>query len=746
MEEMIDRATMGRESADEPPASLQAVVSRGTVLKRMGRLPEAANVLRAGIARFPDADDLAQEYAWISHEVGDYAFGTVHWRHLRAHAPTNLDGYLGGGLASRSAGAFEAADRIYEQGIERFPDNATLQIDYAWSAEERQDFVEAVRRWTLVRERFPDLPEGVIRPGLVLLAAGRLAEAETALAEAVERYPDNVEALTEHAFVAQLQGRWPVALARWERVIMRYPELPLPRRFCAAALLELGRYREAETVLAPALRMFPDDLELVVTQAWIATRGRTDLRAAAELWETVRSRAAERLEGYHGAAAALIEAGRLDEADELLNTAVERFPAEVAAAMEWARLPERRENWTLAATRWETVVARFPNNPESYAGLGNVLMLGSRLAEAQMLLKAAGAQFPNDVEIAAAAARVAERGADWPQALIRWKAVQTRFPEVAIGYAGYGRSLREFGELVGATSQLREALSRFPEDLELSIELAVTLGAQRDWPQALAAWDALKRRHPGNRVVAGYITNVLGLALADQALAGSEAFTIPPALLEASNVIEVPTTDQAAILKRFESLGDSCEFAMVQRLYDVEHLSLLRWARTSPEDLVRALDARFDGVGDPEHTVITQIKGEYITEDRRYGMRAHTFTSPTAEPLEEFAPEQCRRIQWLKGRLLTQLTAAGKIFVYTAEDRVTPAQAVALFEALQRYSERNTLLCVRAALPDHPPGSLEELRPGLWMGYLDKLSTVDISVDLWLTLCRAVVERVPRLN
>jgi len=53
---------------------------------------------------------------------------------------------------------------------------------------------------------------------------------------------------------------------------------------------------------------------------------------------------------------------------------------------------------------------------------------------------------------------------------------------------------------------------------------------------------------------------------------------------------------------------------------------------------------------------------------------------------------------------------------------------------------------VRAALPDHPPGSLEELRPGLWMGYLDKLSTVDISVDLWLTLCRAVVERVPRLN
>ncbi len=249
---------------------------------------------------------------------------------------------------------------------------------------------------------------------------------------------------------------------------MRYPELPLPRRFCATALLELGRYQEAETVLAPALRLYPDDLELGITQAWIATRGRSDLRVAIEFWETLRERAPDRLEGYHGGAAALVEAARFEDADALLITALERFPAELAAALEWARLPERRQDWTVAASRWERVVARFPENPESHAG--------------------------------------------------------------------FGRSLRESGELYGAITQLRTAFRRFPDDLEIGIELAVTFGAQRDWPQALPLWESLKGRHPGNPVVAAYLTDILGAAFADQARGGGAAFTIPPALLDASPV------------------------------------------------------------------------------------------------------------------------------------------------------------------------------------------------------------------
>jgi hypothetical protein len=59
-----------------------------------------------------------------------------------------------------------------------------------------------------------------------------------------------------------------------------------------------------------------------------------------------------------------------------------------------------------------------------------------------------------------------------------------------------------------------------------------------------------------------------------------------------------------------------------------------------------------------------------------------------------------------------------------------------------RYSPQNKLLCVRVAAPGRAAGTVEVLDSALFVGYLDKFSTVDISVDLWLRLCRAVAERL----
>src|SRR4029077_17204803 len=180
-------------------------------------------------------------------------------------------------------------------------------------------------------------------------------------------------------------------------------------------------------------------------------------------------------------------------------------------------------------------------------------------------------------------------------------------------------------------------------------------------------------------------------------------------------------------------------FGMVQRMYQVEQMSLLRWARTPPGSLVKALNAWLEGVGDPEHTLITVEGDEYRTQDRAYAMHSHTFTSPTAEPIELFAPEQCRRIQWLRRKLLESLTNATKIFVYTCQDGLPDDEAAALYVALQHYSSRNCLLCVRIEQPGRATGTVERIRDGFFMGYIDKLSTVDISVSTWLGLCKTVV-------
>jgi hypothetical protein len=293
--------------------------------------------------------------------------------------------------------------------------------------------------------------------------------------------------------------------------------------------------------------------------------------------------------------------------------------------------------------------------------------------------------------------------------------------------------------LAAAKAHLELARPRFPDDLGLAVEEAFTLSELRDWPAALGLWAALKVRHPQHEGLAANITSVLGQALEDQAIHPG-AFTIPRLLLDSAHIDIEPTEDRAALLKGFESLGDSCEFAMLQRLHRVEQMGLLRWADTDPDALAHALNHRLEGVGEPEHTAITIVNDEYRTADRRYGMHSHTFTSAAVEPLEEFAPEQCRRIQWLRRKLLESLATAAKTFVYTAKHGLSDAQAEALFAALLHYSPKNRLLCVCVEAPGRPAGTVRQRGQGLFIGYIDRLSTVDISADVWLQLCRQVAK------
>jgi tetratricopeptide (TPR) repeat protein len=732
--------TLWEEHRTRFPDAVYGFGSGGAALRRLGRLPEAIALLVEGISRFPDDEWLANEHAWTVFETGDLARAAAEWALVRQRFPGDVDAYIGGGLTARRAGAFDAADALYRAGLERFPKNATLHVDFAWCAEEAKNLRAATARWATVVAQFPDLPEGYIRRGHCLLDQGLHAEADEALSAAIDRFPGSADALRSHAWVAQTQGDWPEALRRWERALVTFPELREPRRYAAQCLMELGRTGEAAQVLGPALRLYPEDPDVCVLNGWLATR-RGDLEAAEPLWREVRERFPERVDGYWGHVVVLRDRGRLDDADALLTEAHGRFPGDPVIALEFARVPERKGQWALAIHRWHEVIVRFPERADGYLGLSRSLRRAQHEAEADAVLEDAGRRHPNDFDVAAAIADAAVAAGKGPGAPSRWAALTERFPAEPRGYVRHGEALRQAGELESAAGVLRAAYTRFAEHVELGVALAWTLCAQRRWAEALPLWASLKERFPGDGRVLTGITETVAQALADQEAHGESWFDIPAILLE-TGTGEPPSVERRArLLERFESLGDTCEFGMVQRLYHVEHVSLLRWAHTLPDDLVTALNTRLGGVGDPEYTRIHVSGDEYTTEDTRYFMRSHTFTSPRAEPLESFAPEQCRRLQWLRRRQIESLTTAARIFVYKSEHGISDAQVAALLAALRQYSPRNVLLCVRLQTAERPSGSLDEWEEGLFVGYIDRFSTVDINVEAWLALCEGVAGR-----
>ncbi len=190
---------------------------------------------------------------------------------------------------------------------------------------------------------------------------------------------------------------------------------------------------------------------------------------------------------------------------------------------------------------------------------------------------------------------------------------------------------------------------------------------------------------------------------------------------------------------QFESLGDSCEFGMVQRRFGAEPLGLLRWSGTGPDSLAAAFRARFAGVGEPEFTEIGLLDGEYITTDTRYHMFTHTFTHEAAAPRDKFYAMQCKRIRFLREKLLQDLANPEKIFLYShrlLNDQLTDE----LFDDMRSVGPRITLVCVRLADKDHPAGSVRFRREGLLVGAIGGFSTADIAVDEWLQLCAAAAE------
>jgi tetratricopeptide (TPR) repeat protein len=506
--------------------------------------------------------------------------------------------------------------------------------------------------------------------------------------------------------------------------------------------MELGRNDEAKNILAPALRMFPDDRDIAVLNGWLATR-RRDLVEAERIWRSVRERFPDHVDGYIGYALALRDVSRLDESDAILLEASRRFPENPAIAIDLAQLPERRQDWALASQRWREVTSRFPDLAGAYIGLSNCLLRQGNVIDAEIIVQEGLNRFPDEAELAAAEARLGAGRNDWPLALALWTTIERRFPDNPVGSLGLGQALRDCGQLDRSADALREALVRFTNNVELEVQLALTLSAGREWAEALAHWDSLKRRFPGNSDVRWGIAQILDKALSDQAAAKGEAFEIPPAVLANDVDDSEYIKTLAALFKRFESIGDSCEFGMVQRVFHADQVSLLRWAATSPENLVKALDDRLDGVGDPQHTIISISGDEYTTEDRRYLMHSHTFTSPAVEPMESFAKEQCRRLQWLRRKLIDNLTTGAKIFVYKYEEGLTNAQIDALYVSLCGYCRDVALLCVKLEEPGHPSGSVERVRGGLFIGYIDRFSTVDVSVSAWIAICRSMVAKLP---
>ncbi len=193
------------------------------------------------------------------------------------------------------------------------------------------------------------------------------------------------------------------------------------------------------------------------------------------------------------------------------------------------------------------------------------------------------------------------------------------------------------------------------------------------------------------------------------------------------------------LVLQFKSLGDNCELGLVQRMAGAEPLGLFRFAGAPLRHLLRGMDARFEGMADPEYVHIQPENGEYMVKLAKYDFIYHANVKIGDDDPEALHRRHIRNVRFLVDAFLDDLEAPEKIFVFRQNEPLSAADLVDLRAALSRFGP-STLLWVTQACPGHPPGSVVVIDRAFMVGYVKWLAPRDnvpnLDTETWLTVLR----------
>ena len=240
-----------------------------------------------------------------------------------------------------------------------------------------------------------------------------------------------------------------------------------------------------------------------------AAMRREEWTEASERWGELRVAFPHDASGYVRGAAALLGAGRLDEAEALACEAAQRFPDLPGGRYHRAEVAMVRKDWTEASERWAELRREFPEDPSGYVRGAEALRNAGCLDEAERMASEAVSRFPDGPRGYVQRAEVAMVREDWALASERWGKLRQAFPDDASGYVRGATALTNAGRLDEAEGLACEAMKRFPDRPGGWVQWAGVAMRRGDWALASERWGELRRAFPDH--TAGYIRGAAAL-------------------------------------------------------------------------------------------------------------------------------------------------------------------------------------------------------------------------------------------
>jgi tetratricopeptide (TPR) repeat protein len=202
------------------PHSRLGYINGVVCLRELGRLAEAEALLARALRRMPDDMDVLLEAGRVANAREDWSEAYRRWHGIRER---HSEGFVGAAYALHKLGRTAEAEALLADARFRHPIYRGIPVMQARIAEESGNTAEALKRWGLVRDRFPLDPAGYAEAIRLLRDLQQWAEADALALAAIDRFPAYDWPLADYAALAHVRKDWTEAAKRWAALQAAFP-------------------------------------------------------------------------------------------------------------------------------------------------------------------------------------------------------------------------------------------------------------------------------------------------------------------------------------------------------------------------------------------------------------------------------------------------------------------------------------------------------------------------------------------
>jgi tetratricopeptide (TPR) repeat protein len=263
-------------------------VHGATALMRIGRTADAEALLEQTRAKFPDDRDVQLYLAFHAKEQQDWPTANRLFTSIRSTHPNMTDGWLHGAIALTRLGRAAEAEALLDQAATRFPNEMNVLLVSAHNAFERSDWARADRDFARLRAIRPEIGDPWSHGVRALQKLGQADAATILLAEALQRFPDDLGLTIFAGHDAIQRMDWQRARELWGKVRTAAPERSDAWVNGVLALDGLQLQAEAAAMMARVLALQPDAADVLTFAAHRAHRHGNPAEAAGFWAEVLR--------------------------------------------------------------------------------------------------------------------------------------------------------------------------------------------------------------------------------------------------------------------------------------------------------------------------------------------------------------------------------------------------------------------------------------------------------------------------